>query len=379
MKKILLITHCYPQNTSDMRGSFLVPIVKYLRDFDIETVVVTPSWSKTKSKIQSRVGWLGEEIVEFSWGGVRFEALSIWNPVHILSLGVFLMRWAGAVRYASKRYGELDATVCAWGVPAGILRLLRLIPTRQCAVWWLGSDFNKFNRPFTRWLIRMVARSSSVNWANSKVMCEQLRKLVSAEVQFVPLANSKWAKYDPQGVIENKAKLRLLTIGRLERVKGIDLGIQAVQACSEMKEMFEYRIVGEGSQRAELESLIGSSDNIRLLGYLDDDAVSAELCSADFVVLPSRSEGMPLVFFEALSAGKKVIASDVGDIRMCLAGKDIGWVSAPGDVGALAKSIRTALASNTAFDEQHARQVLDCYAPKAAMVSFEELVDWRVR
>ena len=186
-------------------------------------------------------------------------------------------------------------------------------------------------------------------------------------------------RYDSQNVTENKRKCRLLTIGRLEHVKGVDLGIQAVQACSDMKEMFEYRIIGEGSQRAELESLIGSSDNIKLLGYLDHDGVISELRSADFVVLPSRSEGMPLVFFEALSAGKKVIASDVGDIRMCVADKDIGWVSAPGDVCALAQSIRKALASNSAFDEQQARYVLDSYAPKAAMASFEELVEGRVR
>ena len=374
MKRILLVTHCYPQDLGDMRGSFLIPTVQRLQDLGVEPVVVTPNWSGVGGEIQTRRGRLGEKIVEFSWRGVRFEALAIWNPFHMLSLFLFLLRWASAVRYANRRYGEFAATVCAWGVPAGALRLLRLIPTRQCAIWWLGSDFNRFDRPYSRWLLRLVARSPTINWSNSRVMCKQLQRLISTEAQFVPLANSDSAELVAQSVSQTKGKARLLTIARLERVKGIDLAIEAVQACGDMRDMFEYRIVGDGSQRAELESLIGSSENISLLGYLSNDDVIAELRSADFVVLPSRNEGMPLVFFEALSAGKQVIASDVGDIRVCVEGKGLGWVSEAGDVAALAGNIRMALTSNAVFDEQEARQVLDLYGPETAMVAFKELV-----
>jgi glycosyltransferase involved in cell wall biosynthesis len=55
-----------------------------------------------------------------------------------------------------------------------------------------------------------------------------------------------------------------------------------------------------------------------LIGYVSD--LAPVLSTADLVVIPSRSEGIPLVLLEALASGKPVLASNVGEIGEVLDG-----------------------------------------------------------
>ena len=76
---------------------------------------------------------------------------------------------------------------------------------------------------------------------------------------------------------------------------------------------------------------------VHLLGLRND--VSAVLCAADIFVLPSLSEGLPLALLEAMFASRAIVASDVGDIGIALAGGEAGRLVHPGDPSALADAI----------------------------------------
>jgi glycosyltransferase involved in cell wall biosynthesis len=60
------------------------------------------------------------------------------------------------------------------------------------------------------------------------------------------------------------------------------------------------------------------------------------MSAADFLVLPSMSEGYGLVILEALACGTPVIASHVGSIPEILISSDFGLMAPPGDSEALA-------------------------------------------
>jgi glycosyltransferase involved in cell wall biosynthesis len=99
-------------------------------------------------------------------------------------------------------------------------------------------------------------------------------------------------------------------------------------------------LVGEGPERESIEREIISADlqeQVFLLGPRLD--VHDILDTADLLVLPSYSEGMPNAVLEAMAHGIPVVASDVGGVRSLL-GSGAGTVVAPRDEKALAEALQ---------------------------------------
>ena len=92
----------------------------------------------------------------------------------------------------------------------------------------------------------------------------------------------------------------------------------------------QFLIVGDGSLRSECESLIQELDlqgRFFLLGYRDD--VYKILPILTFTVLSSLWEGLPVVFQEAMSAGKPIIANDVDGARDVVIDGETGYLVTP--------------------------------------------------
>lgn len=100
-------------------------------------------------------------------------------------------------------------------------------------------------------------------------------------------------------------------IGRLDRQKGFDKLIAAFKACSEKD--IELHIYGEGEEEATLRGLAAGDKRIVFKGF--SQKPTDAFLNVDVVVMPSRWEAYGLVAIEALSAGRKLICSDVDGLR----------------------------------------------------------------
>jgi glycosyltransferase involved in cell wall biosynthesis len=100
-------------------------------------------------------------------------------------------------------------------------------------------------------------------------------------------------------------------------------------------------LAGDGELRNEVESLaatLGVADRVRLLGYVDD--LGDWYGAFDAFLLTSANEGAPVVAIEALAAGMPVVATDAGGTRTVVDDGESGYVTAIGDVAALAARLR---------------------------------------
>jgi glycosyltransferase involved in cell wall biosynthesis len=107
------------------------------------------------------------------------------------------------------------------------------------------------------------------------------------------------------------------TAARLSAVKGHVFQIAALRQLADSPRYHRLHLVwaGDGEQRGELEQAIraaGLSGRIHLLGQRWD--VAEWLDAADFFVLPSELEGMPLAIMEAMAKGLPVAATAVSGI-----------------------------------------------------------------
>ena len=132
-----------------------------------------------------------------------------------------------------------------------------------------------------------------------------------------------------------------VAVGRLHRVKGFDLLVEAFAAMHRQYANTRLRIVGEGPERANLEAQVaalGLQQIVMLPGHAHD--VSRELANADIFVLSSRVEGFPNALCEAMAAGLPAIAFDCpsgpADI---IRHEEDGLLAPPKDVAALAEAM----------------------------------------
>ena len=113
---------------------------------------------------------------------------------------------------------------------------------------------------------------------------------------------------DP-GKAQEKQQL-IISVGRLSKEKGHDVLIKAFSQCKS-KNGWNVAILGEGSQREELQALIdqlGLTSQIKLLGNQSDVAYYYRVAS--IFVLPSWTENFPLALIEAMSASLPTVMTD---------------------------------------------------------------------
>lgn len=101
----------------------------------------------------------------------------------------------------------------------------------------------------------------------------------------------------------------IVFIGRLSQEKGI---VELVNYFKAYEKGLCLNIIGDGPLLNEIESLIQSSDNIKLLGYKSQDAITDHIKNNDTIIIPSIEESGPLVGLEAMASARLIISTRVG-------------------------------------------------------------------
>jgi glycosyltransferase involved in cell wall biosynthesis len=130
-------------------------------------------------------------------------------------------------------------------------------------------------------------------------------------------------------------------VGRLIPIKAADVFLRALAQLGDVP--WSASVVGDGDERCRLERLaaaLGLSNRVAFHGSVDDAA--GFFPAFDVFVLSSRTEGTPIVLFEAMAAGVPVVATAVGGVPDVVCSTEALLVPAQDPV-ALAQAIRTAL------------------------------------
>ena len=123
--------------------------------------------------------------------------------------------------------------------------------------------------------------------------------------------------------------LRILSVGRLDWVKGYEYAFQAVELLAKQQVCCEYRIIGDGDY---LEALtfarhkLGLEETIHMLGGQSSSEVKEHMLWADVFVHAAVSEGFCNAVVEAQAMALPVVCTDAGGLPENVADGETGFV-----------------------------------------------------
>lgn len=142
-----------------------------------------------------------------------------------------------------------------------------------------------------------------------------------------------------------KSPLRVLAVGNLNPLKGIDILLKSLE---ELKLPWELVIVGAELQtfsdyaadlRKQAVKLTRPGYSVQFAGWQSPEAVRDLLRRTDIFVLPSRSEACPIALLEAMATGCACVATNVGDVADILSVPGSGLVVASESPNALTTAL----------------------------------------
>lgn len=200
-----------------------------------------------------------------------------------------------------------------------------------------------------RWTRRLVAHHVCVSRAVAEFAIREQRlppqdvTVISNGVDVERFAAARPLDLNPYGIPQGARVI--LAVGRLHQQKGHDLLIAAAVPILQQHPDVHVVIVGEGPERAALQSLIDGrqlASRVHLVGRQGN--VAPWMKAAALFVLPSRWEGMPNVVLEAMAVGLPIVAGDVEGVRELITPNLTGCIVPPHSANDLTRAIVDLLA-----------------------------------
>ena len=146
----------------------------------------------------------------------------------------------------------------------------------------------------------------------------------------------------------------ILFIGRLHSVKGVRYLIKSIKIVKNKNRDVRLFLVGDGEERIYLENLVKDlvlDDYVRFIGAVPNEEVPEYMVAADVFVLPSLSEGFPVVILEAMASGLAIITSRVGGLPEIIKNKENGFLVEPKNPEEIAERILLLLEDDALREE----------------------------
>ncbi|MCM1337454.1 MAG: glycosyltransferase family 4 protein [Candidatus Amulumruptor caecigallinarius] len=107
--------------------------------------------------------------------------------------------------------------------------------------------------------------------------------------------------------------IHALMVGKMDAWRGFDLAIEAVAMARSKGVEVTLSILGNGADKARLRKLtdrLGIADYVTFHGHLSMEQYQDEMAKADVVLNPALREGAVTVAYDAIAAGKPLVAID---------------------------------------------------------------------
>lgn len=252
---------------------------------------------------------------------------------------------------------EADIMIFHWGIHYSAFDALPVVAQDRAVV----VHFHNLTPPHlvdaefrgaidrSRAQMELPALTGSELWSESEYNLQTLRDwgYPDGQLRFMPFPIEPLGRPAARRARDHDT-VRLLTVGRLVKAKGLDVLVEAMaQVVAEFDGSVSLTIAGS-SDLSDHQFVDGLMSSIEASGLeatvsierdLDDEALWQEYLLADVVVSPSLHEGLCVPVIEGYLAGCRVIGTDAGNLPHVVQPPDP--IVPAGDPNSLADAIMT--------------------------------------
>ena len=344
MGNLILLTTSFPGEHpgSEAAGSYVADLAAALSEY-LDVIVVAPGRNSGMERLSSTL-----TVSRFSVPFLPLSLLRPYNPFHWPSI-VRTMRFGQRALEDLCGRKKVDHILALWVLPSGWwAREMRKKYGVPYSVWALGSDIWTLSKiPVVRTMLDRTIRDSVHCFADGLVLKDDVERISGLPCEF--LASVRDLPVKGIKSISKGPPYRLAFLGRWHRNKGIDLLLESLGKLSgpTWAGIEEVKICGGGPLEDQVrfgsEELKKAGHPVTLGGYLDKHEAARLLEWADYLVIPSRIESIPVVFSDAMQAECPLIATPVGDIPRLLSQYGVGTLAREVSAQALCEAITAAL------------------------------------
>lgn len=207
------------------------------------------------------------------------------------------------------------------GFLAALYQILHGIPFLITEHWSrYQPTVNGFNGKLRIFLTKKTIKRAKAILPVTKNLQEAMEShdLNSEHYQIVPnVVDDLFFKYDINENID--PIIKFIHVSTFEdKSKNISGIINGIKKLLSLRNDFKLSFIGDGedfiAMKAMTEDLDIPKDNIEFLGLLEKEDLVKEYMKADFMLINSNYENMPVVINEAFACGLPVLSTDVGGI-----------------------------------------------------------------
>lgn len=347
-RALVLVTTSFPirGDGSEAAGSFVSDLAEELaRHVPVRVVAPGPE--------SIRETWAtGVNVFRYASPDKPLSTLKPWKPRDLLQT-IRVMRAGTDATRCAVAAGPTANILALWVLPSGYwARSAARVTGVPYSVWALGSDIWSLGRiPGIRSVLRTVIRGAANRYADGLQLGEDAARISGKPFAFLPSTRS--LDSHRARPLASSPPYRLLFLGRWHPNKGIDLLLDALALLgpNDWERIASVEICGGGPLeslvKAGVEALRAAGRPVELRGYLDKAAAEDAILRADYLLIPSRIESIPVVFSDAMKLDCPVVSMPTGDLSALVANEPrcgvlASEISAPAFAAALSSALSQA-------------------------------------
>lgn len=314
--KILFLPKWYPNRKDKHNGIFIERHAKAISKHCKTAVLYIGSDTNLKSKFDSEI------VQEDKLKVVRVYYRNSDAGKSILGKAIKLIRYFRAayigLKIIKKEFGKPNLihvnVLTRPGIVALALYKLNQIPYIVTEHWsgYMPAD-GSYKGFFKKWATQLVVKHAKIVTTVSNALAQAMQAQ-HLKANYVSIPNSVSEITIPAA--KSNSGIHAIMVGNLEdREKNISAVIRALSELRNTLPELTLTLVGEGVDKAKLESLSASlklENRITFTGTLPHAKVLERISSASFLIVNSHFETFSVVAAEALSCGTPVLSTKCG-------------------------------------------------------------------